>query len=355
MKKLDIYISELLYRSEKIVVPGFGAFIRQTARSLHDAHSHSVRPPRAVIGFNPHLSKDDGQLINYITQKERLSLEKVRQFIDGTVSLWQDSLRKSKEVKIERVGKIILSRNGQYRFVQQVGVNYNADTFGMPSSVLKPTPRGAGRAPSSSNNAKTSTQGSHTVKKQDSKTPLFLHVLMIAGFITLALIAAYYFFIRSFLNESEQAQLSLDNSKETQKAIVIEEDDDDTADNSLVEEAVTSEDSMESKPDAPASPAIEEPQQSLGENISKRVVRKNYGNYAIVIASAPSKIAAKRILTSLKDKGYESFIAGTIKKNGVQYFRIACSQFKSMKQAKIFRSKIRGEYPDAWITRLPKK
>lgn len=361
MKKLDVYISELLYRSEKVVVPGFGAFIRQTARSLHDAHSHSVRPPRAVIGFNPHLSKDDGQLINYITQKERLSSEKVRQFIHGTIATWQGSLRKNSEVKIEQVGKVILSRNGQYRFVQQVGVNYNTETFGMPSYVLKSIPSKSSKENNSMpSNHKSTPKPKLTnpsrKEKQESKTPLLIYALLIALIIAGACVVVYFILP---LGESDQAQESLDES-----TVAAYEESYDNMDGSPEEntEEVTSQndiagDNLEEEiTQEEEYKEVVEKKQPLHENVSKkkRAVR-NLGNYGLIVASTPSKTEAKRILASLKDKGYESFIAGSVTKNGVRYFRVACSEFKTLEKAKVFRSKIRGEYPDAWISRIPKK
>ena len=48
---LEHYISELLYRYNCVVVPGFGAFLTQSHSAVIDENTHTLYPPTKTIGF----------------------------------------------------------------------------------------------------------------------------------------------------------------------------------------------------------------------------------------------------------------------------------------------------------------
>src|SRR5690606_7656533 len=79
------YISDLLYRYECVIVPGFGAFITQYHSAQINAETHELFPPQKTLSFNGQLLKNDGLLANHIAEVEKIpygaALEKIEVFV----------------------------------------------------------------------------------------------------------------------------------------------------------------------------------------------------------------------------------------------------------------------------------
>ena len=86
------YISDLLYRYECIVLPGFGAFLTQKISAEIDSATNLFLPPRKVISFNEQLKQNDGLLANHIVAVEKLSYENAVEKISEFVSTIKEKL-----------------------------------------------------------------------------------------------------------------------------------------------------------------------------------------------------------------------------------------------------------------------
>src|SRR5690554_7220130 len=83
---ITTYISDLLYRYECVILPGFGAFLTRNQSARIDEETNSFYPPSKVISFNRQLQANDGLLANYVASVENCSYEialrQVRNFSD---------------------------------------------------------------------------------------------------------------------------------------------------------------------------------------------------------------------------------------------------------------------------------
>ncbi|MGB0789827.1 MAG: SPOR domain-containing protein, partial [Marinirhabdus sp.] len=109
---LATHITDLLYRYECVIVPGFGAFLTQYRSARLDTPSHTFYPPGKSLSFNRRLQTNDGILANYTASVEgmgyELALQKIRNFT-GTISL---ELAEGKTVVFKNIGEFILNDEG---------------------------------------------------------------------------------------------------------------------------------------------------------------------------------------------------------------------------------------------------
>jgi hypothetical protein len=70
---LDKFISDLLYRYDCVIVPGFGGFIANRVSAKNISSQHKFIPPTKEIAFNSNLNQNDGLLANYIKRSNNIS------------------------------------------------------------------------------------------------------------------------------------------------------------------------------------------------------------------------------------------------------------------------------------------
>lgn len=129
--QLATYISDLLYRYECVIIPGFGAFLTQYRSASIVAESQTVHPPGKSIMFNRQLQTNDGILANYIASVEQcsyeLALRRIRNFT-GSLSL---QLSEGKTVTLDQVGDFFLNDENSVQFTPLKGGNFSTASFGL--------------------------------------------------------------------------------------------------------------------------------------------------------------------------------------------------------------------------------
>lgn len=68
--KIEVYISQLLYRYQCVTVPGFGAFLTETHSAQLNESTNSFSSKK-TISFNSRIKNNDGLLANHIAQAEK--------------------------------------------------------------------------------------------------------------------------------------------------------------------------------------------------------------------------------------------------------------------------------------------
>lgn len=131
--QLSTYISDLLYRYECVIIPGFGAFLTQYRSAYIDPDGQTFHPPAKVVAFNRQLQTNDGLLANYVASVEQcsyeLALQKIRNFT-GSMSL---QLSEGKEVAFGTLGSFQRNAEKSLQFTPQSSENFNAASFGLAS------------------------------------------------------------------------------------------------------------------------------------------------------------------------------------------------------------------------------
>jgi len=132
--KLSSYISDLLYRYECVIVPGFGGFVMNTKSAIISPYSKTFYPPHKLITFNNHLKNNDGLLANYIASVDKVPFDSAMNFIKFEVNEWKEEIINS-DLLLEQIGKFSLDENGSVIFEPQTDINYLTDAYGLSSFV----------------------------------------------------------------------------------------------------------------------------------------------------------------------------------------------------------------------------
>lgn len=135
--KIGIYISELLFDHESVIVPGLGTFSTQYVPARFIPEEKKVESPSRIIAFNQHLKEGETPLIHHIANRESVDQGKVRKFIADFVSHMHESLQAGSKVELQNVGIFSLNPDGDIAFVPDRSINYLGDASGL-SSVKEP-------------------------------------------------------------------------------------------------------------------------------------------------------------------------------------------------------------------------
>ncbi len=127
------YISDLLYRYECVILPGFGAFLSQKVSAEFNEKEQNFYPPKKQLSFNSQLKKNDGLLANYIAEVENLGYKQAVYKIEEYVQQLQSQLESDKNFTVKNIGTFQVTNEGKLQFEPLTTSNFLADAFGLAS------------------------------------------------------------------------------------------------------------------------------------------------------------------------------------------------------------------------------
>lgn len=155
--KLANYISDLLYRYECVIVPGFGGFVTNVKSAKVDPAKQVLQPPFKQITFNSHLKNNDGLLANYIAAVDKIKYECALNFIKFEIETWMAQLQQE-DLYLTPIGSFSLDNNNLI-FEPQEKINYLPTSFGLTSVIAPEIKREA---------------YIHQVQKIEEKAPIYI-------------------------------------------------------------------------------------------------------------------------------------------------------------------------------------
>ncbi|MBL0309322.1 MAG: hypothetical protein IPP77_06520 [Bacteroidetes bacterium] len=138
---ISVYISELLWDHDCVIIPGFGGLICNYKPAAIEAVTHRVSPPSKAISFNKNLQKNDGLLVNYICGKKHLLFSEAMEGIQKWVESSNALIRGSEEVRLRNIGTLSADIEGNIQFAPDESLNYLKTSFGLKSFVAEPVLR----------------------------------------------------------------------------------------------------------------------------------------------------------------------------------------------------------------------
>jgi hypothetical protein len=139
--KIDIYISDLLYSYDCVIVPEFGGFVANYAPAKIKEVQHQFLPPSKQISFNKNLKNNDGLLTNHISQRNKISFQEANQLIRAFVDKSLTGLKNGDKIKIDKVGELYLDPEGNIQFNEEEQNDFLLDSFGLQSFRALPIAR----------------------------------------------------------------------------------------------------------------------------------------------------------------------------------------------------------------------
>lgn len=139
MKDLNVYIEELLYKHQCVIIPKFGAFI-SNRKSAKMAEDKTFDPPKRELSFNASLNSNDGLLMKYVSEQSGIDYKLVEDYINLAVEGWKRILQQEQPLVLDRIGTLRQTREGRVSFEPANDVNYLTDSFGMGPFVPHEVP-----------------------------------------------------------------------------------------------------------------------------------------------------------------------------------------------------------------------
>ncbi len=132
---LSQHIIGLLKETDCVIVPDFGGFIANYLPANLDEAHRRILPPGKEILFNPKINKNDGMLIQYVSENEGLTYLQAKQYLQAFRDQAISDLYQGLPVKFEGLGYLQLTHSGAWTFVSSQP-KVNTETFGLPALTL---------------------------------------------------------------------------------------------------------------------------------------------------------------------------------------------------------------------------
>jgi hypothetical protein len=120
-----------------VIVPNFGGFVSNYRPARVDFTHNNFNPPRKDIVFNSNLSKNDGLLVNYISESEGIGYFESRQYVSEFVDEMWSKLENEEMIELKGVGTFRFDKYRKLIFEPVVTENLLVDVYGMGSFNFK--------------------------------------------------------------------------------------------------------------------------------------------------------------------------------------------------------------------------
>ncbi len=330
LNEVDVpfYISELLYKHDCVILPGFGGFVTQYEPAKIHPINHTFLPPSKNIMFNSKLTRNDGLLIDFIAGQEGISYKEAREKVADFISSLTEKIDNQAKAGLKNIGIFKKSKEGTLLFHPADNVNYYDDSFGLTSFVSPPILR----KPAHKRLEKKFTDRKPVPVKDDNKTKR-IYWTVIAVIPVLIVVGWLIFF--NFGNKNNQLQqsgmvtLSDESSGKTA-----------THDNSeLTSPPIKALDFKEKNLNK--TPDTKQP-----EEIKPPAPRKMY---YIIGGAFSNEDNAEKLVGILRNKGYEAERAG-LSKSGLHMvsYLVTPDKNEALLNLAIIR---KDDNPSAWLIR----
>jgi hypothetical protein len=138
---ISVYISELLFTHNCVIIPGFGGFVGNYLEAQIHPILHTVSPPSKAISFNRSLKNNDGLLVNHIALQNKISYDQSLQIIATWVSSANHILKAEEMLPLKHIGKLYPDAEKNLQFVPDESINYLKSSFGLRVLIAEPVLR----------------------------------------------------------------------------------------------------------------------------------------------------------------------------------------------------------------------
>ncbi len=138
---VEHYISELLYRYNCVIVPGFGAFLTQMKAAYINTQTNTFSAPAKTIAFNEQIVSNDGLLVSFLAEAEKTGYEPMLLMLSEKVADWKKKLGKGEKLVLADIGELWYNTDRKILFQPYDKINYLTSSFGLAPFVTLPVTR----------------------------------------------------------------------------------------------------------------------------------------------------------------------------------------------------------------------
>jgi hypothetical protein len=326
-KDISVYIRELLFKHDCLIIPGFGAFIGNYFPSHVDRNEGLFYPPVRRITFNRHLTGNDGLLIGHISSHLNIPYVESRDIVNTWAEELRNKILAGNSVILDHLGTFSLNREGTIIFEPDSTVNYLLSSYGLTSYQRQPVTDFDVRTKMLEHQRKPS------VSQPSMKRLLTRAAVIIPVLVALALVPFNDNLFKGKMEESTLNPLAKAELEFNREQIVA--------------------DTANVPPEITAVPDAGEPvKKILAEATVAEVIRPSRPaviveeyRYMIITGSFKTEDNALMMIEKLRKSGYDPEMTG----GPDGYLRVSAISYATIDEAKAAHSKMIQKFPGAWI------
>ncbi len=334
---LAVYLTDLLKTNDCVIIPDFGGFIANYLPAVSNPQGDQFYPPVKELIFNGKLKKNDGLLVNYISEREGIGYLEARKIISEFVSECMFRLENGEKIEFEQIGSLRYDSNEHLLFEADKNEYLRPDTFGLQSFHF---PRLINKYPLPAKPV----FKDKAPELQPHRRPVVKYLL-----ITLPVIAALFLVPKFILNDSYvkqqnagTASISLTDSPSASPQGVVTE----PVQGALPsEKQITSDTKLqESGASKDNTPLVAAPSTSVvttSENTSVPAAEKVAGKFHVVGGCFKIRENAEKLAEQLTKQGYHPEVSAL----GKEFFRVSVESFEDKRDAERVLAKLQYAEP----------
>lgn len=320
--KVEVYISELLYRHDCVIVPGIGGFIANYRSAQIHPVTHTFYPPSKSISFNVQLQNNDGLLVNYVAESASISYASAQKKVELFAKKIQNDLLHKKECKLPEIGILSQDAEGKLSFEPKFKVNYLLDAFGL-EKVQSPAILRKSKVISLPKAAQKASE--EASKKTGFNWRVAAVVLPLIG------LSAFVSLEKNLSDEVYASYAYLNPLKKKPAAVYTPR---------FVEEAVSI--SIESV----EKPVLAKPVESIKEAPAPAVAVASPERFHLIAGCFSSEENAKNLVQSLTSEGFKSSVIGQNEKG---LYRVCFQSYSTRELAVVAMEKLKNSGKSTWL------
>lgn len=334
-KDISVYIRELLFRHDCVIIPGFGAFIGNYFPSHIDRKEGLFYPPVRRITFNRHLTGNDGLLIGHVSSHLNIAYGESREMINSWAEELRNKIMAGTSLNLDHLGTFSLNREGTIIFEPDNTVNYLLSSYGLTSYQRQPV--------SDFDVRKKMLEHHHepAVSQPSVRRLLIRAAVIVPVLIALTLVPFNDNLFKGKMEESTLNPLANAELEFNREQIAA-----DTAyivpETIITETAVTETNVAEEPVIEP--PVIVPPAPEVFKPVQQAVVVQEY-RYLLIIGSFKTEDNALTMIEKLRKIGYDPEMTG----GPDGFLRVSAVSYGTVEEAKAAHSKLIRDFPGAWI------
>ncbi|MBO4599001.1 MAG: SPOR domain-containing protein [Bacteroidaceae bacterium] len=366
MINLARHIEVLLLTNDCVIVPGLGGFLAQHVSARRVEEENLFLPPSRTIGFNAHLSMNDGLLVQSYMETYDDSFPEATKRVEEEVNELIEVLRKEGEYELNGIGTLSMNINGVYSFTPNQAGALSPYLYGFSSFEMKALSdvaeteeiaprRNVTVQPAKKNEGKAAHQSVFTIVKPEAGSDdknksinINLKLSWIRNTVAVAAAILLFFLVPDKVENTyvNKAYYASNNQGKLFDAI---------KDKSLATAIISIEQPMETVNAAPAISVAPKQNVAASQNTNATAVAApataeatiSDEKYCVVVASAVPRTSALKFVEELKSEGFKK--THLYESNNI--IRVVYGSYPSKEAALNEQKKLRENkyFADSWV------
>jgi hypothetical protein len=128
---LSVFLVDLLRLHDCVIIPDLGGFIANYRPAEIDLVGNKFFPPKKEIIFSNKLNKNDGLLVNHISESEGLGYLEARKMVSEFTDEAWSKLENGETLEFPKIGSLRFDKNEKLIFEPAIHENLLLDAYGM--------------------------------------------------------------------------------------------------------------------------------------------------------------------------------------------------------------------------------